>query len=386
MSGIKKTSLAWKNNYFAWPILSLFVSLPYILFLYFYKYFGIRDMWSYHKSFHLLNYSEFGFVKRGIVGSYIKPIFSILKYFNIDLNTIMLINYILLFLIFSFIYWRLCISSNAPRLTKLALLITPATFQFLGFDSPRSSELVWLICFGIFCLILNKYERLNTYQSLFLGSLMSLAILSYEGSLFTILPVAFISFLYKEIKNNKLIRFKNLFLFLIPIFLTTYLIFMHGNFEPGIIEIRKLLDNVDPNIEDNLSEVLANDLVNQNIERIKNRNLNWFSNNPIFIIYYLTYIFINFQEFYKERCLKYFLQIILSFSAVLLCLVAVDFSRYIALSILVNSMCLFMIKKETKWVNSQSWTLMIFFGLLGPIGCAGMINPFPLWKYILGLI
>ena len=61
-----------KNNSIYFTFLSSLIGLPYIFLLYFHDYFEIRDLWSYHISFHLLNYSDFGFVKRGIVGSIIK--------------------------------------------------------------------------------------------------------------------------------------------------------------------------------------------------------------------------------------------------------------------------------------------------------------------------
>ena len=90
-----------------WSIISTVVSLPYILILYFHKFFGIRDMWSFHISFHLLNYGDFGFVKRGIVGSFIKPIFLVLRSLNISLESIILVNYICLLLVFCAFYWYL---------------------------------------------------------------------------------------------------------------------------------------------------------------------------------------------------------------------------------------------------------------------------------------
>ena len=95
---------------------------------------------------------------------------------------------------------------------------------------------------------------------------------------------------------------------------------------------------------------------------------------------------INLIEIYKDKSIKNLIVLSASFSGIFLCLVAVDYSRYIALSILTNSITLHLSKKDNVWTNSKYWLSILFFGVLGPIGCAGMINPFPLWKFIFDFI
>ena len=80
---LKSINNIYKSQIIIWSSLSIILTLPYILILYFYEFFKIRDMWSYHLAFHLINYKDFGFVKRAVVGSVIKPIYSNFK-FTVD--------------------------------------------------------------------------------------------------------------------------------------------------------------------------------------------------------------------------------------------------------------------------------------------------------------
>ena len=104
--------------------------------------------------------------------------------------------------------------------------------------------------------------------------------------------------------------------------------------------------DVKPGILDTLSEVIVNDHISENAKMIKNSNVNWFSNNAIFVFYFTWYLIINLIETLKDKSLKNMIILSASFSAILLCIVAVDYSRYIALSMITNSMCLFICKKE----------------------------------------
>ena len=369
-----------------WSLISTTVSLPYILILYFHEFFGIRDMWSFHISFHLLNYEEFGFIKRGIVGSLIKPIFSVLRTLNISLESIILVNYIFLLVLFCALYWYLSFTAKTPKFVRLALLFTPATFQFLGFDSPRTSELIWLILFSIWCVIFLRIKILKYIHCALSGILVSLCALTYEGSLIILFPTIFFQIIFKNNLKSPIRFLINIIFFILPVIITTYLLFKFGNFDGDSNSIRNLLDNVKPGILDTLSEVIVNDHISENAKMIKNSNVNWFSNNAIFVFYFTWYLIINLIETLKDKSLKNMIILSASFSAILLCIVAVDYSRYIALSMITNSMCLFICKKDKQWANDKYWLPILFSGILGPIGCAGMINPFPLWKFIFDFI
>lgn len=369
-----------------WSLISTAVSLPYILILYFHEFFRIRDMWSFHISFHLLNYGEFGFIKRGIVGSLIKPIFSVLRSLNISLESIILVNYIFLLVFFCLLYWYLSFTAKTPKLARLALLFTPATFQFLGFDSPRTSELIWLILFSIWCVIFLRIKILRYIHCAISGILVSLCALTYEGSLIILFPTIFFQIIFKNNLINPIRFLLKIIFFISPVIITTYLLFKFGSFEGDSNSIRNLLDNYKPGIWDTLSEVIVNDHISENAKMIKSSNVNWFSNNTIFVIYFTWYLIINLIEILKDKSLKNMIILSSSFSGILLCIVAVDYSRYIALSMMTNSICLFICKKDKQWANDKYWLPILFAGLLGPIGCAGMINPFPLWKFIFDFI
>ena len=394
---MSKLILKYKDNIqlkkiYLWSLISFFITLPYIFILFFYNFFGIRDMWSFHISFHLLNYKDFGFVKRGVVGSFFKPIYLLLQSDFFTLETVILVTYIVLLSIFCLLFWHLCFQSRTPKLVRLSLLIMPATFQFLGFNSPRTSELIWLILFAIWCLIFVRIKSYQYIHSLLSGIIISLALLTYEGALFIIFPTIFLNIINRILTNKKTLKknyafiLVNTFIFISPVFLTTYILFSEGNFAGGSIIIQDFLYKVRPGIPDSLSEVLVNDHISENAKLISNSKVNWFSNNNIFIIYFFSYFLANLKEYLKDKKTFDFLISLSSFSGIFLCAVAVDYSRYIALSIIVSSMTLFVYKKDKEWVNSKLWMPLIISGILGPIGCAGMVNPFPLWKYIFDFV
>ena len=372
-----------ENKVLLCTVLSSLVSLPYIFIIYFHDILGIRDLWGFHRAFHVINYLDFGFTKRALVGTFIKPLNT---YTNIDFDILILLTYIILLFIFCYLFWSLCIKSGAPRLVQTALILTPATFQFIGFDSPRSSELVWLILFSCWCLYINRLTYIDYRNSFITGLIVSLSLLSYEGSFILIFPSIFlviISKLGRRIMLNKLLIISFM---LVPVITVLLSLHYHGQFENGSIVIRQLLDKVDITIEDTLSEVVVNDLIRSNLSLIKNNDVNWFSNNPIFILYILTWIYANYVELKNTTNLKFNLLLTsFSFSGILLCLVAVDYSRYIALSLIVNIMVLCLIKKDFNWSKNKVWQIISLFAIMGPVGCAGSINPFPLWKFIFDL-
>ncbi len=351
-----------------------------------------KDMWSFHISFHLLNYKDYGFIKRGVVGSFIKPIFLFLKSYFFTLEIVILIIYVFLLSIFCLLYWILCFKANTPYLIRLFLLLTPATFQFLGFNSPRTSELIWLILFAIWCLIFFRIKSYHYIHSALSGIIVSFALLTYEGALFIIFPTIFFNIISKIIFSKKTSSYSHKFILIniafliLPVFLTIYFLFSHGNFEGNSMVIQEMLDKVRVGIADTLSEVLVNNHISENSKLISNSRVNWFSNNIIFVIYFFSYLIAYLTESFREKNPFHLLISLSSFSGIFLCAVAVDYSRYIALSMLTSSMTLFIYKKEGEWVNSKLWIPLIFSAILGPIGCAGMVNPFPLWKYAFELI
>ncbi len=268
----------------------------------------------------------------------------------------------------------------------------PATFQFLGFNSPRTSELIWLILFAIWCLIFIRIKSFHSIHSILSGIIVSLALLVYEGALFIIFPTIFLNIINKiisckkHLKRNYAYILVNIFLLSFPVLLTTYFLFSKGNFDGGSEVIQDILYKIRPGIADTLSEVLVNDHISENARLISNSNVNWFSDNPIFIIYFFSYFIANLNEYLKYKKTFDYLISLSSFSGIFLCTVAVDYSRYIALSIIVSNMTLFIYKNENKWSHSKLWRPLMISGILGPIGCAGMVNPFPLWKYIFEFI
>ena len=369
-----------ENKSINFTFLSSLIGLPYIFLLYFHDYFGIRDLWSYHISFHLLNYSDFGFVKRGIVGSIIKQLYLIT---NLDLKLIILFFYILCFIVFAFLYWKLSFKSKSPLIMKFSLLISPAIFQHLGFISPRTSELIWLIAFAIWCLIVSKYQVINYYISLFSGLIISFSALTYEGSIFFIGPFIFTYIIFNLPRGNIYKRIVSIILLTLPVVFTIYMLFQHGGYESESKAIIDILTNYVPNIDDRISSVLVDNLIKKNLER-KLNNMNWFSNNIFLMTYFFTWVLINIYEVYQIRNgFKKFILLSTSFTGIILCAVALDYPRYIALTILINSMALFIIKKDKIWFTNRIWYFISIYAFLGPINCCGMINAFPLWSFIL---
>ena len=105
----------------------------------------------------------------------------------------------------------------------------------------------------------------------------------------------------KTLKKNYAFILVNTFIFISPVFLTTYILFSEGNFAGGSIIIQDFLYKVRPGIPDSLSEVLVNDHISENAKLISNSKVNWFSNNNIFIIYFFSYFLANIKEYLKDK-------------------------------------------------------------------------------------
>tara|TARA_B100001250_G_scaffold319788_1_gene282626 strand:+ start:1017 stop:2195 length:1179 start_codon:yes stop_codon:yes gene_type:complete len=364
-----------------WTILSSFLYLPYILILYFYKFFKIQNLWDWHLAFHVINYFDYGFIKRGFSGTIFTNLLSIS---GIELRPLTLIYYLGLIIIFSFLYWKFAILSNVPIVVRLALLLSPATFQHLGYDSPRSTDLIWLIIFVGWCLFIRKVNISTRSSGLITGLLISLAALNYEGSLFFICPFM-ISYVISKIPrfNNKE-RIRIILITLTPIIFTCISLSLYGLYEEGTFELRSKLSELSPGVVDTVSAVISQGTLLEVNQKYMS-NTNWFSDNPFVITYVLIWLFAVYKEIFFNYQKYDFVPIFLlglSFTGILICSVALDFPRYVAMTLIVNSMALFLLMKDKKWSYSNKlWNILCFFGILGPLSYSA-INPFPLWNIL----
>lgn len=95
-------------------------------------------------------------------------------------------------------------------------------------------------------------------------------------------------------KFSKQIIFK-IFLILLPILITVYFLYFYGSYEAGREGISFILEKYGTGIDDRISSVLVDDLIQKNFNR-QIPGLNWFSNNYIFKLFFIAYIFLNYLE------------------------------------------------------------------------------------------
>jgi len=97
-----------------------------------------------------------------------------------------------------------------------------------GFDSPRSSELLWL------SLTILALAVAETYPSLLgiLGTsfICCLSILAYEGTFFVAVPAIAVRILYSTSRYGSVKPLVCVFVFGIPVILTLVFVILYGDF------------------------------------------------------------------------------------------------------------------------------------------------------------
>lgn len=182
----------------------------------------------YQESLYMLNYFDFGFIKRGFLGTVIYPFKS---YYNLS---IFLISFSVCVLII--VYFVEIISDEKLKDIKKYLIlfsIGPFFFQFLGYDFGRFDQ--W----GILFLVITTYLIIRKKDIFILEFLAPFLILITETLLFT--TISFFILIQILVKRPK----KNIFYTLTLSALVFFIILFFGNLDKNLIETYKHIYAID---------------------------------------------------------------------------------------------------------------------------------------------
>ena len=132
-----------KNNFNILIIFCLVFSFFYICIIRYFKSLDLTQIFglnSYRATHWLVNYFEFGFIKRGLVGSLIKSIYNddIISYFLILICSLFVLFFFIASLLF---YARNLRASNLHELALITFLFSHAFIYFYTLDLGRFDQI-----------------------------------------------------------------------------------------------------------------------------------------------------------------------------------------------------------------------------------------------------
>ena len=329
---------------------------------------------------YFLNYQEFGFIKRGFIGSVIN-IFTD----NPTSLSIFIIS-CLVSVLTTVIFWSFIVNSSYHALNYksrniffMLVALSPAIFWQFGYDLGRYDQINFSIL--IISLLLIEKDKL-----FFSSVLCALALLIHEVFLFMFMPVIFFIVLdkYKDDTITMLIK-KLLFFLSLPV-VTMLFITLYGKFEPGIdiltdnlketnaASVIALMEGPFSPLEvwvrsasDNFTHTLKHFSVDQ-VYRTKG-----FINSLFIGLFYLAFWVIFYYKLHKDNKIHFNLLSFAPFMSFPLYFIGTDYARWF--SIIILNMCIvFLFKLRKPIVNNVQISYNVITGflvlstILGPIG------------------
>ena len=301
---------------------------------------------------------QYGFMPRGILGTFLWLYDSIVPFDAISHSTIYLISEVATAIYFIIILWFVItilatVGKKQQNISKwiLVVLVLISVPMFLSEDNFGRLD-VYLMILMIFCLILLVNEKLE----FLIVPAVTLAALIHEGFVFMNLNIILVILLYKcIIKTDKKERLKYIILlaltFIIPSIIFLYCEFFSHNlgmdvFNDCFAVATKVSHNNDPHEEVLLHEIIGFDV---NDMELKHRIWN-FEDTPIFLVLFSPYIVFMIAVFRKyvktavSKVDKFISFIVLVGPLTLLpeIILKVDYGRYV-FSILFYYLAIFLV-------------------------------------------
>tara|TARA_Y100001970_G_scaffold260505_1_gene342673 strand:- start:3522 stop:5285 length:1764 start_codon:yes stop_codon:yes gene_type:complete len=341
---------------------------------------GIRAVYIFFNYSYANNISEwlihynFGFIRRGLIGSFLLAITD-----NLNFIAYTLIPIILFFLHFSVIYISLKIfQENNKNIYSLFLLFSPLYILFPIFNVSKgvgNKELLGILCFLL--VLRSSYKELNQRYYFLIISLFTISILSHEVNLFVI---AFLIVAYLVKKINFEIKIILTLLIISIIFIGTYFLV------PASPElINSLCNETYLNIE-NLDCTKAYYLEQNSSDSI-NSSINRVFEDSNYLLVYGIYFILGLLPFtfsgWITKNNKLFILIL--FAIIPLFFIAIDWGRWLHILIFSLSAIYFMSNSEQmkKDLNISNSILLILYSTLWrvPQCCVEEINLVYLFRF-----
>tara|TARA_B100000427_G_C15499976_1_gene591547 strand:- start:719 stop:2038 length:1320 start_codon:yes stop_codon:yes gene_type:complete len=341
---------------------------------------GIRAVYIFFNYSYANNISEwlihynFGFIRRGLIGSFLLAITD-----NLNFIAYTLIPIILFFLHFSVVYISLKIfQENNKNIYSLFLLFSPLYILFPIFNVSKgvgNKELLGILCFLL--VLRSSYKELKQRDYFLIISLFAISILSHEVNLFVI---AFLIVAYLVKKINFEIKIILTLLIISIIFIGTYFLVPVS---PELIN--SLCNETYLNIE-NLDctkayylEQNSSDSINSSINRV-------FEDSNYLLVYGIYFILgllpFSFSGWITKNN-KLFILIL--FAILPLFFIAIDWGRWLHILIFSLSAIYFISNSEQlkKDLNISNSILLILYSTLWrvPQCCVEEINLVYLFRF-----
>ena len=321
---------------------------------------------------YILNYFDYGFIKRGLIGtllgvrisdvSIVRPDLlisdSLTKYINFISIILILIIVVLYIILMNKIF-------ESERKLLILLAISPFAFLNFGYDAARYDQ-IGIIYFLLFCIFIEKKKILS-----FLVLLSPFFLLIQETNLFIISPFVFFYIYFFEKR-----KFLNLYLLLANVIVLLFLYYFGDAEYTKDTYIWPFHAYFDPS------------------KTFFEKNLFWwqklfnFKTTIIYRHFFAILIFLILNFYFINKFKKYFhikkfiFSIFFCFSPILI--LAIDHSRYVSNYIFIFSIFLITIANREKYfsnVKIPNYYYLVFF--IGPFGVSYSLPYLTIYKKIL---
>ena len=343
---------------------------------------SLESIGSTLKGYYYVNYFDLGFIKRGFVGSIYK-LFNLQEYFSPSI--LVLISHIIFLILLGIIFWKYVkycfyyFKLKDKVFFYTLFLLSPVLFLRLGYDIGRM-DLICLVLSLLNIIFIQKDSFSFFKKGIFISISITIQLLIHEASLLMYTPLVLSLYFYKYPKVNFLKSKKIILIFTLPLFIGLLLL-IFGRYEMGSEELNLYLTNINEELDTAMGMELIftfKEFFNAGLSRLSLYNL--FGGNYFIITYYIFILWLIF----KFSKLPLYLKTTL-FTPLILSFIAMDHTRFLALSAICGNLILIISAKEFKLIFTKNFRFPIYIFLiamffLGPWGI-GTYDPLPLLKH-----
>lgn len=344
---------------------------------------------GYTPGYYYVNYWEFGFVKRGLLGSLISltglnrmvhP-----SVFTCIIHTLGLLALSLLFWLLAHRCTRHLSAADQHRKPWLyaVFLTSPALFLHFGFDLGRV-DLFGLNITLLALLVLLSSAALALRVSIALLT-TAVGLLSHEAYLFFWLPLLGLGLILSLAPEPHRRRWQLLGCWLALVVVLLAILRVWGSFEPGAAELSRRFTAIHPFLSGAMRIELTSELThNLGVTWSAVKQHNWFGNS-IAVAAYALISAVGYYLVVKHSTLPFCLMLLVPVAPLLMNLIAVDFIRHLSCAITAAAVASLLAIRQSQSLPSVfrpglAWVPLAFV-VMGPLGIVGS-DPLPLFRHL----
>ena len=345
------------NKFFIWSVVFYIFGLIQATFVIF-RYSTLDEFLTWNLTQYYVNYFDLGFIKRGLVGTVLVPIFSNIggNHLNARL-AIMAFDFLiflsLIYLVNEFLKKHLSSARNLKYFLMAIIVISPVGAMQYSYDSGRFDH-VNILLLSISLMLLLRHRILLA------GIVTGLTVLVHEAAFIYGFPVLLATCI-NVAKNNDSTnrRFIDPLVFSLPSVMAAVSVYFFGNSSTGLGEILPIGFSEG-------SGVWSRDLLQPSL------NLNF--KQYILVIFYSTVPYVFLWKFYRDNRIGIDILFISTLSPIFLFAVGIDYARwaYIIWISVAFIVVYHIVRGKTKFLTNSAQPLKTLFVIyilpLGPIG------------------